>query len=59
MSKWFYGIIQWTIISGLLISLLLCGYYLGIRHATMSEGYLNNNEFVLLVDGNEYIWEVE
>lgn len=36
----------------------LVGYSVGVRHATTAEGWIDNDRFVLEVDGNIYTWDV-
>ena len=42
----------------LVLIALFSGYHLGIHKATTSDGWLENDEFVLEVDGQIYAWEV-
>ena len=34
----------------------LWGYNHGISHAMTAEGYRDGDEFILVVDDNEYVW---
>ena len=37
---------------------LFVGYKFGVYHATTAEGHLENDSFILTVDGNDYEWIV-
>lgn len=37
---------------------LLVGYKFGVYHATTAAGRLENDSFILTVDGNDYEWIV-
>lgn len=45
-------------IAFLIILALLVGYKFGVYHATTAAGHLENNSFILTVDGNDYEWIV-
>lgn len=34
-------------------------YNAGIQHAVTSDGWIEGDEFILTVDGEEYVWEIE
>ena len=49
-----------TIVAFMVCVLALAGgYKLGIQKATTADGWLESDEFILCVDGQEYVWEVE
>lgn len=45
-------------ITFLIVLALLAGYKFGVYHATTAAGHLENNSFILTVDGNDYEWIV-
>lgn len=48
------------IITVVIIALLLqVSYFYGIQKAVTADGYIENNSFVLNVDGQLYAWDIE
>lgn len=45
------------VVLAILISVYYIGYQLGIRKAVTSDGYLTEDKFILVVDGEEYWWD--
>ena len=41
------------------ILFLVIGYQIGIKHATTAEGWIENNSFLLDVDGQVYEWIID
>ena len=41
----------------IMLAVFYVGYQIGIRKAVTSDGYLTEDKFILVVDGEEYWWD--
>lgn len=41
----------------IMLAIFYVGYQIGIRKAVTSDGYLTEDKFILVVNGEEYWWD--